>query len=324
MAPLIFFIGLRNQGADTPAYIRSFDNCLTGTEGLQKVFDGSSKAVGFSLFMWFIKTFISQDFHVYLFVIAAISGTAVGYVLWKYSDHFALSMVLFILSGTYGWMINGIRQFMAASLGFLAIELLLQKKRLAYILFVLFLCTIHASAIILLAAVLFDVDKPFDYRILLVLIGTLIIIRYADVFVELLESSVESTVYDGITESFAADDGVNPLRVAVTAVPLLLWYWGKNAYKRKSIPVYDLSMIMTIMATAVYLVGVVTSGIIIGRLPIYFTLYSLILLPWETNELLEGDSKIMNVAMIAGYLAFFYLQGRMFYSSDVLGMYIPA
>lgn len=324
MGPLVLFIGLRSSGADTSAYILSYNNYLTGAEGLEKVFDGSSKAVGFSLFTWFIKTFISQDYHVYLFVIAAISGISVGYALWKYSDYFALSMILFILTGTYTWMINGIRQFMAAALGFLAIDLLLKKKRIAYMVFVLFLCTIHVSAVILLVAVLFNVDNPFDYRIFLVLLGTLLIMRYAGFFVDLLESSVESTVYEGITGSFAGDDGVNPMRVVVTAVPLFLIYWGRGIYRRKTLPIYDLCVIMTIMATAIYLVGVVTSGIIIGRLPIYFTLYTLILLPWETNDLLKNERKFMTVAMLAGYLAYFYLQGRMYYKSDILGLFIPA
>lgn len=42
---------------------------------------------------------------------------------------------------------------------------------------------------------------------------------------------------------------------------------------------------MSIVSASIYLVSMFTSGIFIGRLPIYCSLYSYVLLPWEIKHL---------------------------------------
>ena len=70
---------------------------------------------------------------------------------------------------------------------------------------------------------------------------------------------------------------------------------------------------MSIISTSLYLFSMVTSGIFIGRLPIYFSLYSNgILLPWELDNLFTENSKqIVWLFMIIGYLGFYYYQMHM-------------
>ena len=54
----------------------------------------------------------------------------------------------------------------------------------------------------------------------------------------------------------------------------------------------------------------VTSGIFIGRLPIYASLYSQgILLPWEVEHMFNKESsQIIKLGMILLYLVFYYYQ----------------
>ena len=61
---------------------------------------GESEA-GFTVFGILVKTFLSEDFHVYLFLIAVISGFCVVFALKKYSPYFTTSMLLFMLMGTF-------------------------------------------------------------------------------------------------------------------------------------------------------------------------------------------------------------------------------
>ena len=74
-------------------------------------------------------------------------------------------------------------------------------------------------------------------------------------------------------------------------------------------PVVNLSVNMSICAAAFYLLSSVTSGIYVGRIPIYMSLYSYISLPWLLKNIFTDKSmKIMYVFTIVLYLLFFYYQ----------------
>ena len=128
MGIIVFFIGLRSAGADTHAYIKMFNDLPVGIENIKNVIRSDVGEKGFEIFGIFIKTFISQDYHVYLFIIAAISGFCIASVLRRYSAYFTTSMILFMLAGTFTWMINGIRQFLVASIAFFFSRFDFEKK----------------------------------------------------------------------------------------------------------------------------------------------------------------------------------------------------
>ena len=66
---------------------------------------------------------------------------------------------------------------------------------------------------------------------------------------------------------------------------------------------------MSIVSVGFYVVSMFTSGIFIGRLPIYFSLYSYILLPWEIDNMFtKRSARLVYVMTICAYLAFYYYQ----------------
>ena len=66
---------------------------------------------------------------------------------------------------------------------------------------------------------------------------------------------------------------------------------------------------MSLLSTGIYVVSIFTSGILVGRLPIYFSLYNYILLPWELEYIFTVRSKkILYLLMIGAYLVFYYYQ----------------
>ena len=66
---------------------------------------------------------------------------------------------------------------------------------------------------------------------------------------------------------------------------------------------------MSIISTGLYVVSMFTSGIFIGRLPIYFSLYNYILLPWEIENLFtERSKKLVYIGLIGFYLLFYYAE----------------
>ena len=101
----------------------------------------------------------------------------------------------------------------------------------------------------------------------------------------------------------------------VYAVPSILSLVGLRYIKEADNPLINLCTNMSIVAVGFYVISMFTSGIFIGRLPIYFSLYSYILLPWEIEHMLDEKSyKIVYALMIIFYLLFYL------YSTSLMGM----
>ena len=110
-------------------------------------------------------------------------------------------------------------------------------------------------------------------------------------------------------EIWAVDDGTNPVRVLVYAVPTLVALFGRRYVIQANDPVINLCVNASMITTAIYLVSMVTSGIYVGRLPIYTTLHGYIALPWLIDTIFEKSSaRLINLMMVACFVFFFYYQ----------------
>ena len=68
----------------------------------------------------------------------------------------------------------------------------------------------------------------------------------------------------------------------------------------------------SMITMAVYVVSAVTSGIYIGRIPIYTTLHGYAVLPWLIDQIFEKlSAKLIKLLLVLFYLAFFVYQMRL-------------
>ena len=75
------------------------------------------------------------------------------------------------------------------------------------------------------------------------------------------------------------------------------------------LPGINLSVNMSILSLCIYIISMFTSGIYIGRLPIYFSLHNYLLLPWIIERFFEKNTaKVIYVLLIACYMIFYYYQ----------------
>jgi hypothetical protein len=92
-------------------------------------------------------------------------------------------------------------------------------------------------------------------------------------------------------------------------MPAVFAFMGRKAIERTNNPLINLCTNMSLITAGLYLISVFTSGIFIGRLPIYASLYGYILLPWEINYMYKDSSRFMVYGlMILFYLVFYYYQ----------------
>ena len=308
---IIFFASLRSSVADTGAYISMFKSYPSDLSQIDGLLNGVAKRYpGFLVLTVLLKKFTS-DYNVWFTIIAVISGICVMIPLYKYSSNFGVSAFLFMASCQFSWMFNGMRQFLVASIIFACTGLVLRKKFIPYAIIVCLLSTIHTSALILIPMYFIVTGEPWNKRTMLFVGAIILAILFTSKFTGVLEDVVENTDYATSMEEFKeTDDGTSIIRIAVESVPVIIAFIYRNRIKDKLTPIIKLSINMSLVASGLYVISkIARSGIMLGRLPIYFSMYNLILLPWLIKNIFNKEEKrLVYYIMVVLYIAFFYYQ----------------
>lgn len=314
-APLVFWTANRGYIIDTGVYIEMFAGLPVDVGGIAGYMETVEKDRGFYFLSVLIKTFISSDVKVYFFILAAVQAYLLFRVYRKYSTRYAISFFLFIASTDYvSWMFNGIRQFTAVTITLLAFDFIVEKKYIRAVAIVLFASLFHQSALLVIPFIFISQGKAWNKKTLLFIILVVLAITYVEQFTNLLDDMLQETQYTNVVSDWKEweDDGTSIIRVLVYAVPTILSLVGFRYIKYENDKVINICTNMSIISVCFYVISMFTSGIFIGRLPIYFSLFGYILLPWEIDHMFEERSAtLVYGAMIVAYLAFYYYQVHM-------------
>ena len=310
--PLIIIAAQRGYFADTTAYIKSFQSMPDSISEIRNYMMTVQKDELFSFVSVLIKVFITKNYEVYLGILATFQMLVLGKIFRKYSTDFFMSMFLFIASTDYlSWMFNGLRQFTAVCIILLAFNFILSKKYLFAILIILFASFFHGSALLVIPFVFIVQGKAWNKKTILFLFGVIIAVAFVDQFTNILDSALADTQYKNVVSDWSEfkDDGTNFLRVLVYSVPAIISLYGRKKIQKANDPLINICTNMSIASAGIYIVSMFTSGIYIGRLPIYFSLFSYILLPWELNNLFHYNFKIIikNISIISYILYSLFL-----------------
>lgn len=223
---------------------------------------------------------------------------------------------LFIASGCHiAWMMNGLRQFLAVSIVLLATPFIIKRKYFLSIIIILVAASVHTSAVVMIPIIFIVQGKPWNRRTILFIFLSIIMMYLFSRYTWLLDKMFENTEYAGVmsTAEEMGDNGVNPIRVLVNSIPVLLSLIGKKYLDIDNNPVINICVNMSIITMGMYLIAMVTSGIMLGRLPIYTSLYSFVLLPYIINRILTKNSaKLVNILMILFYFLYYLYAYRNF------------
>lgn len=313
--PLIIMVTNRGWIGDTYSYYNTFKNGPSSFAEFSDYISSLKKDIGFYGVTAILRVIIGNHYKVYFFILAAVQSYFLIRVYRKYSSNYALSFFLFIASTDYiSWMYNGIRQFTAVTITFAAFELILNKKYIKATIIIAIASLFHGTALLMLPFMFICQGKAWNKKTILFMLAVLLSITFIGTFTSVLDNILQDTqyknvVYDFTVGEFRNDDGTNPLRVMVYSVPAILSFVGRKKIRETNNTVINLCINMSIISAGFYLISMVTSGILLGRLPIYFSLYSYILLPWEIEHLFNRkNKKIIYIVMIVCYLVFYYYQ----------------
>lgn len=313
VVPYIIWAGFRGDNfGDTGSYRQMFSEAPDTLGRMSSYLDEVTKDKGFSTLVILIKSIFGNSDVVFFLLLAAVQILCVALVFRKYSCDYWFSIFLFIASTDYlSWVHNGMRQFLAVTIIFAATGLILKKRYIPAILIILVAATIHGSALLMLPIIFIIQGKAWNKKTLLCVLASIVILLSVGQFTDILDTLLSDTQYENVVTDWQswADDGMSPTRALVYAVPTLLSLFGYKRIKFEDNPVINMTVNASIVSTSIALVATGTSGIFIGRLPIYCSMYSYILLPWEIKHLFRRQmGKTIYAIAVVCYIVFFYYQ----------------
>lgn len=310
--PYVIWAMNRSFFGDTEVYRQTFLTIPASLSQIPAYLSEHTKDKGFSVLMIFLKSMIGNNDKVFFLLIAAFQMFCVVHFFRKYSEDFLMCMFMFVASTDYlSWMFNGMRQFIAVCLVLLSFGLILKKKYIPAVCIILLAATIHGSALLMLPIIFITQGNAWNRRTLFLMLGIAGAIMFIGQATSVLDSMLAETQYsDMITnEIWTSDDGTSMLRVLFYSVPALLSLVGKRYIEKENSSVINMCVNCAICTALIYLLSAFSSGIYIGRLPIYTTLQGYAVVPWLINHMFTKESvKFVKAMFICGFLVFFYYQ----------------
>ena len=297
--PIFWFVTTVFMRGDMYAYQDGYNSDTMSVSDVFQNWNSIDKGPGYSLLVAFSKSIGIVNFQQFRVVLALLQSVPLVLIYRKYSEEYVFSVFLFIANGIYdGWMMNGMRQFLAACIIFAAFPFMIKKKRVIFALLVVLLAmTVHNSAILMIPVILLVQFKPWGKLSIILMIGFAIAL-----YIYIYNSNWMSE------ETLQQAAGSNPLRIVVSAIPVGIAFVGRKQIAAANNHIVNICINMSMVTVVMYAVASLTSGIMAGRLPGYTLIFNFILFPYLLNKVFnETISKNLRLGITLFYVAYFIL-----------------
>ena len=313
IAPLVYLAATRGWFGDSGMYRRGFEDAAASFSEIPAYMQGISKDRAFYFFACVWRSILGYRPAVYFGIVALIQMVLMLVCLRKYSTDLLTGLFIFVAATDYySYVHNGMRQFVAVCVILACSKWIFERKYIPVVFGVLIASQFHQSALLMIPVIFIVQGSPWNKSTLLVLLGALLAMAFVSQFTTILDDLLSETQYTNVVGEYTSwnDNGTNPIRVLVYCVPAILSLIGLPYIREANDPVINVCTNMSIVSAGLYLVSMATSGIFLGRLPIYVSLYAnCILLPWEVDNIFtKRSASLVRALMIVLFIMFYYYQ----------------
>ena len=302
MVVMILFVGLRTHYNDTGAYRHMYELIKPG-DIFTDVDWRIGNNPGFNVVNQILVN-LGVDVQSYLMFYAAIT---LGIYLWfirKYSCNLWLSVFLFATSSGFVFTLAAIKQCVAVAFALVGVDRVIRKKWLSFVLWVALGSLFHAYAIMYLIVPLL-MFEPWTKKTYMML-GTF---GMAGILLQPLMGTVISITsmmgeeYDAASFS---GEGVNPFRLLVVAVPVVLSFMTRQVIAKKNDRVMNIMVNLVTLNAAIMFVALFGTANYFARLANYFVIFQCITIPWLFSNFDRQTRQWLIPAAVVCYVLYFY------------------
>ncbi|WCG37218.1 EpsG family protein [Aerococcus urinaeequi] len=174
-------------------------------------------------FIAYISQYIYDDYATMFLICSLLTISLFIIPLYKHSDYFFISILLYIFIGAWHGSFNGVRQYIASAIIFFGHRLIYEKKFWKYLIVVIVASLFHSSAMIMILLYFVPKSKLNFIQIiifLLLIIITLSSYNYIFEFIEIFFNRYRS--YNFTITEYVTND-VSIARIAVMLTPVLVY-----------------------------------------------------------------------------------------------------
>ena len=303
---LVLFAGLRIRYNDTTTYLGIFSNVhLTPNliDYLQNESFGFNNYWGYKLFKSCCRT-VGMDSHLILLTFTVFYTTIYLWFIRKYADKYlVLCMFVFIADG-YLMLLAALKQSCATAFALLAVDSILDGKRVRYVLWMIIAITFHPYVFVLFLVPLLMDKRPWS----LTTWAAVGFMTVSGLFMGRTAIILEK-YNDTYNAASILDHTMNPLRFLVALVPVLISFiFRRILYDDATVP-EKLFANFSIIRTLFYFWALFGNPIMFARVANYFDVFNAIFWGWSLQKLSNIDKtsnvgKLLIKGFYAGFLIF--------------------
>lgn len=290
---LALVAGLRYRvGTDYMNYAIGYDNILLTWWDSILTFDEPGYKI-----LTVIASCIYDDY-VSMFMIMSFFTIGINVkTISKYSDHFLLGIIFYLLIGAWHGTFGAVRQYAAAAVLFWGHRYIYDKKFYKYTLVVFCAMLFHRTALIMLP-IYFVVKKEFSVKNILIMVGVAVVMAmstgvFFDIMTELKGN--DQTLYEYMNTR------VNTFRVFFSVLPVLLVFFTSEQFKSDSLNAFYINLLMV---NAAFMVAT-SSSANLARVGIYTDIFSTIAFPKLISGFNYKSRNIIRYVLLLLYFIFF-------------------
>lgn len=300
---LIFFAGLRTTYNDTYTYVHMYG----GIEKGENVFKGIKWfALGDNPGFIFVQRIMANCGVIQQTFLLLFSAFTVGVPLWfikKYSCNLWLSVLLFITFAGYMFTMAAIKQCTAMAICMIATDRFIGKKYVRGVILVLIASLFHPYAVMYLVVPLLFFRPWSEYTFVMLLVFGLAGVGMQSLLGTLLNvTDMMGEEYDAA--SFTGE-GVNPLRLLVTAVPAILSVMTTKQISADEDRAQYATVNLSMLNAEIMFVALFGTANYFARLANYFLPFQTVAIPWLLKHYEKKERTNITLIAVLCYVMFY-------------------
>lgn len=304
---LVLFAGLRTIGNDTATYMRNFE--MKTIDSLAGIFH-IDWAIGsnplFNIYSIVIKSIISDNAHVFIFLSAILVQCSFLFFLRRYAPNFGFSIFLYVAFTVYAFTMAAMKQTLATALAIWTIPMFAEGKKLVPTLMILVASLVHPYVVIFLFA-LFLTGNVWDKKTALILGVTILISFFLEPFLETVLNVASEIGDEYDINDFTEGAGINIFRIAVYCVSPILSFIYREEIRNTDNPFYFLCINLSVIASCFIILGSFGGANMFGRMANYFDLlYCISLIIVLKYGVTNSQTKFLLTSIAILCFCFFY------------------
>ena len=237
---------------------------------------------------------ISNDYSFYMFVCALITTALPIIVLYKHSENFVVSMMLYLFVN-YLAQCNGMRQSLAMAIIFMGYKYIKEKKFWHFLVYPLIATIFHVSSLFVIPIYFIYTSKPGIWVTFLILVVTLVL-RFS---YDWLASSVAFFSGEAFETNSYTNQSVNILRIVAMSAPIMLTILlPKQKLQNKSVA---FNMLLANACVYVCMAG----SAYFARLGMFTDMFLCMAIPSIVSEYDRQDREVAVLIVLTCYAIFF-------------------